>query len=63
MEARISAIEAQLKINSHPKEGDVMKKEGETSADPAWGRNRGNLAVTHQILGDMHKESSWLLGS
>ena len=57
-EAKISALEAQLWVNSQPKEGDVKKKEEETPKEPAWGRNRRNPVVTHQVLGGKCKEPS-----
>ena len=62
-DARIVALEAKLGIASQPKEGDVKKKEGETSKEPKWGRSRGNPAVTCLALGAKHKGPSSLLGS
>ena len=62
-EARIAAHEAQLKISSQPRDGDVKKKEGETPRELAWGRNRGNPVVTCQALGSKCKEPGQLLGS
>ena len=46
---RIAALKAKLGASSQLKEGDDKKAEGETPKD-AWGRNRGNPAVTHQEL-------------
>ena len=57
IEARIAALEAQLRVNSQPEEGDVIKKKGETLAEPAWERNRWSPMGTHQILGWKCKES------
>ena len=33
--ARITVLEAQLRVNSPPEEDDVMQKKGKTSTDPA----------------------------
>ena len=55
-EARISALEAQLRVSSQPEECDVKKKWGETLEEPAWGRNRGNPALNCQALGSKCKE-------
>ena len=43
-------------VNSQPKEGDVKKKEGETSTEPVWGRNSGNSAVIFQAWGGKCKD-------
>ena len=37
--AKITAVEAQLRANSQPEEGDVKKKDGKTPGEPMWGRN------------------------
>ena len=50
-DARIATLEAKLGINSQLEESDAKKKEGETPKEPAWERNRGNPAVTHQASG------------
>ena len=44
-DARIAALEAQLRISSQPKEeeSNVRKKKGETSEEPAWGETEGIL--------------------
>ena len=47
-ETRFAILEAQLKVNSQFKEGDVMKKEGETPQNPA---------VACQALCGKHKET------
>ena len=60
---RIAAIKAQLSVNSQPEEGDVRKKEGETTTYLAHRRNRGYTVVTHQALSAKCKEPSWLIGS
>ena len=57
-EARIAALEAQLRINSQLEESDIMKNEGESPREPAWVRNRGNPMVTCQALGGKYKEPS-----
>ena len=54
--ARIVDLEAKLRRASQPKEGDVKKKEGETSKEPQWRRNRKNLVVTCQASGAKCKE-------
>ena len=59
-EAWIAALKNQLEVNSHPEEGDVMKKEGVTPEEPTGERNRGNPVVNDQALGDKCKESSWI---
>ena len=62
-EARIAALESQLGISSQLKKCGVKQKEGETSKEPLWGRNRGNPVVTHQALGSKHKKPGLLVGS
>ena len=57
-DARIAAIEAKLRIHCQLEEGDVKKKEGETPKEPAWGRNRGNLMMTCEVLGAKCKKPS-----
>ena len=52
-----------LRMSSQPKEGDAKKTKRETPKEPAWGRNRGNSAVTSQALGRKCKELGWLLGT
>ena len=47
-EARIIALEAQLRIYSQPEKGDV-KLEGETP-ETVWGRTRGNPAGIFQSM-------------
>ena len=57
-EARISAIETQLRVISQPEVGEVMINEGEICGEAALGRNSGNPGATHQALGDKHKETN-----
>ena len=54
--ARIATLEAQL-INSLPEKDYVLKKEGETPIETAWGGNRENPMVIHQALSGKYKES------
>ena len=54
--ARIAALEAQLMINSQPKEGDAKQKDGETPREPERGKNRGNPNVTQLTSGVKCKE-------
>ena len=58
MEARLTNLEVQLRINFQPEEGDVKDKEGETSKEPVWERNSGNYAVTYQALGGSYRAHS-----
>ena len=60
-EARIIALEAQLRIYPQPKRGDV-KLEGETP-ETVWGRTRGTPAGIFQAMGGNYKEPSQLLWS
>ena len=58
--ARIDALETQLRISSQKEEcvvGDI-KLEGQTSKEPAWGRNRANPVVACEALGSKCKEPS-----
>ena len=55
-DARISALEAMIRTASQLKEGDVKKKEGETSKEPKWRRNKGHSAVICQALDAKYKE-------
>ena len=43
-------MKAQLRGNSCPEEGDIMKLEGEIPNEIAWKRNKGNSALTHQAF-------------
>ena len=43
-------------VISQFEEGCVSKKEGKTTREPLWGRNRGNPMVIHQALGGKYKE-------
>ena len=45
-ETRTFILETQLRVNSDPKKGDIMKKEEETPIEPAWKKQMklyGNL--------------------
>ena len=46
-DARIAALEGNLRVSSWPKGGDVKKTKGETFKEPAQGRHRGSPVVTH----------------
>ena len=54
--ANVAALEANLRITSQPKQGDIKEKEGEPPKEPKQERNRGNSAVTCQTSGAKHKE-------
>ena len=62
MEARILTLEVKVRVNSQPKEGDVVKKDLEIPTLLAWGWNRMNATVTFQASSGKCNEYNWLLG-
>ena len=53
---KIAALEINLWVSSQTEEGDDKKTEGETSKEPAWESNKGNPAITCQVLDSKCKE-------
>lgn len=54
---RVAAIKAELRVDSQPDDGNIMRSEGETPIDPAWRRNRGS----HGYMPDIkwHVQGTW----
>ena len=57
-ETWFTALEAQIRNNSCPEEGYVVKREGETSREAERGRNRVCLDLTNQAAIGRHKKPS-----